>query len=58
VCNHAFSAFRFLPTMCAEHCKVNLDEHGAAREQPKAATKRLDFSAWMLAWDRYALGNA
>jgi hypothetical protein len=45
--------------MCTEHCTVLLDGDGAVSEQPqkKDMGRRLDFSLWMLAWDRYALGN-
>ncbi len=44
--------------MCPEHCPFLLDEDGAVRENAnkKDMSRRLDFSAWMLAWDRYALG--
>ena len=36
-----------------------LDEKGCVREGgvKKEAAKRLDFSVWMLAWDRYAVGT-
>ena len=50
---------RFVPSLCPEHCPVLLDEDGRVRENAwkKDATKRLDFGAWLLAWDRYALGT-
>ncbi len=49
---------RFLPTGCPEHCPVLLDEDGKVRENPvkKDMTRRLDFSAWLLSWDPYAIG--
>ena len=49
---------RFLPSECAEHCPVLLDEDGAVRENAskKDMSRRVDFGAWLLAWDRYALG--
>ena len=49
---------RFVPASCTDHCPVLLDEHGAVRngQGARESTKRLDFAAWLLAWDRYALG--
>ena len=48
---------KFVPTWCTEHCPVALDDEGGLREGgDKSAGKRLDFSVWMLAWDRYAIG--
>lgn len=51
-------ALRFLPSTCPEQCPVLLDEDGAIREGgfKKDLSRRLDFSVWLLAWDRYAIG--
>ena len=51
-------AFRFLPSTCPEQCPVLLDEDGTIREGgfKKDLSRRLDFSMWLLAWDRYAIG--
>ena len=52
-------AFRFLPSTCPEHCPVLLDEDGMFREAgvKRDLSRRLEFSAWLLAWDRYAIGG-
>ena len=45
--------------MCPEHTQVVLDEEGAVREvvlkKGVSATRRLELSAWLLAWDGYAM---
>ena len=49
---------RFLPTACSEYCPDLLNEEGAVRDgaAKKETARRLDFSSWMSAWDRYAIG--
>ncbi len=50
---------RFLPAVCPEYCPVLLDEDGAVRETgAKKDTRRLEFSSWQLAWERYSLAAA
>lgn len=51
-------ADRFLPTDCFEFCPVLLNEEGVVREGAgkKDTSRMLDFSSWLLAWDRYAIG--
>ena len=48
---------RFLPSSCPEHCAVVLDEDGAIRDNgsKREVARRLDLSAWLLAWDGYAM---
>lgn len=56
-CPPGLSLGRFLPSTCPEHWPVLLDQDGAVRETGvKKDQRRLEFSAWLLAWDRYALG--
>ena len=48
---------RFLPSTFPEHCPVLLDEDGRIRENGgRKDMRRLELSAWLLAWDRYAIG--
>ena len=50
---------RFLPTDSFEFCPVLLNEEGVVRESAgkKDTSRMLDFSSWLLAWDRYAIGK-
>ena len=51
---------KFLPVTCQECVSVQLDEDGAVKTESNPRSKeprRLDFALWLLAWDRYAIGN-
>ena len=51
---------RFLPATCPEHVAVQIDPDGCLRkgqDSSKENNKRLDFSAWLMAWKRYAMGE-
>ena len=51
---------RFLPAACPEHVAVQIDPDGCLRkgqDSNKENNKRLDFSAWLMAWKRYAMGE-
>ena len=65
-CSHCAplsSAFviRFLPATCPEHVAVHIDSDGSLKkgqDHNKECAKRLDFSAWLMAWRRYAIGQS
>ena len=45
--------------MCPDHSPVLLDEEGCIREGcKKEIARRLDFASWLLAWERYSLGES
>ena len=51
---------RFLPATCPEHFAVQIDSDGCLKkgqDSGKENNKRLDFSAWLMAWKRYAMGE-
>ena len=52
---------RFLPATCPEHVAVHIDSDGCLKkgqDNNKECAKRLDFSAWLMAWRRYAIGQS